>query len=47
MRAWNEFPMDLKFYRSFTQRLRARLESDARVLGLVALGSMAELGRRV
>jgi hypothetical protein len=37
--------MDLERYRSFTQRLRARLEADARVLGLVAVGSMAELGR--
>ena len=37
--------MDLNLYRSFTHQLRARLESDARVLGLVALGSMAELGR--
>ncbi len=37
--------MDLDLYRSFTQRLRARLESDARVRGLVAVGSMAELGR--
>ncbi len=37
--------MNLERYRSFTQRLRARLESDARVLGLVAVGSMAELGR--
>lgn len=37
--------MDLELYRSFTQRLRARLEADARVLGLVAVGSMAELGR--
>ncbi|HEX8821524.1 MAG TPA: hypothetical protein VF794_16485 [Archangium sp.] len=37
--------MDLALYRSFTQQLRARLESDARVLGLVAVGSMAELGR--
>jgi len=37
--------MDLDSYRSFTQRLRARLESDARVLGLVAVGSMAERGR--
>ncbi|HYO67481.1 MAG TPA: hypothetical protein VEU33_15505 [Archangium sp.] len=38
-------PMNLERYRSFTQQLRARLESDARVLGLVAVGSMAELGR--
>jgi hypothetical protein len=37
--------MDLERYRSFTRQLRARLEPDARVLGLVALGSMAELGR--
>lgn len=37
--------MDLDSYRSFTQRLRTRLESDARVLGLVAVGSMAERGR--
>jgi hypothetical protein len=37
--------MDLDLYRSFTQRLRARLEADGRVLGLVAVGSMAELGR--
>lgn len=37
--------MDLDSYRSFTQRLRNRLEADGRVLGLVALGSMAELGR--
>lgn len=37
--------MDLERYRSFTHQLRARLESDGRVLGLVALGSMAELGR--
>lgn len=37
--------MDLTLYRSFTHQLRARLEPDARVLGLVALGSMAELGR--
>lgn len=37
--------MDLELYRSFTRRLRARLESDGRVLGLVAVGSMAELGR--
>ena len=37
--------MDLERYRSFTLRLRARLEADARVLGLVAVGSMAELGR--
>ena len=37
--------MDLELYRSFTQRLHARLESDARVLGLIAVGSMAELGR--
>lgn len=37
--------MELDLYRSFTQRLRARLEPDVRVLGLVALGSMAELGR--
>lgn len=37
--------MELDLYRSFTHQLRARLESDARVLGLVALGSMAELGR--
>jgi hypothetical protein len=37
--------MDLELYRSFTQRLHARLEADARVLGLVAVGSMAELGR--
>jgi hypothetical protein len=37
--------MDLDLYRSFTRHLRARLESDVRVLGLVALGSMAELGR--
>lgn len=37
--------MDLERYRSFTQRLRTRLESDARVLGLVAVGSMAEIGR--
>jgi hypothetical protein len=37
--------MDLELYRSFSQRLRERLESDARVLGLIAVGSMAELGR--
>ena len=37
--------MELALYRSFTHHLRARLESDARVLGLVALGSMAERGR--
>ncbi|WNG58746.1 hypothetical protein F0U59_31445 [Archangium gephyra] len=41
----SEALMDLELYRSFTQRLRARLETDARVLGLVAVGSMAELGR--
>jgi hypothetical protein len=37
--------VDLELYRSFTQRLQARLEADGRVLGLVALGSMAEVGR--
>ena len=37
--------MDLERYRSFTRQLRARLESDTRVLGLVAVGSMAEAGR--
>jgi hypothetical protein len=33
--------MRLEAYAAFTEALRARLESDPRVLGLVALGSMA------
>lgn len=33
-------------YRAFTDALRRSLESDERVLGLVALGSMAEQGRQ-
>ncbi|AKJ06850.1 hypothetical protein ATI61_105184 [Archangium gephyra] len=37
--------MELELYRSFTQRLHARLASDSHVLGLIAVGSMAELGR--
>lgn len=32
-------------YDAFTQRLRANLENDPRVVGLVALGSMAETSR--
>lgn len=34
--------MDAESFRRFTDDLRVRLASDARVLGLVALGSMAE-----
>ncbi len=37
--------MNLDAYRQFTRRLQANLEPDARVLGLVALGSMAEINR--
>ncbi len=37
--------MDLITYRAFTIQLRQRLEADNRVLGLVALGSMAEIRR--
>ena len=35
--------MDLTEFRSFTDALAANLAADARVLGLVALGSMAEI----
>lgn len=37
--------MNLESYRRFTEDLRRTLEADPRVVGLVALGSMAELGR--
>ncbi|QRN97075.1 hypothetical protein JRI60_50365 [Archangium violaceum] len=37
--------MHLDAYHQFTQDLRVRLESDPRVLALVALGSMAEVRR--
>jgi hypothetical protein len=37
--------MDLDVYHHFTRRLQAHLEGDPRVLGLVALGSMAEIAR--
>ena len=34
--------MDPDAYRAFTEELRARLAGDARVVGLVAVGSMAD-----
>lgn len=34
--------MNLEEYAAFTDRLRARLEADPRVLGLIAVGSMAQ-----
>lgn len=34
--------MDLQAYRTFTHALRKNLEADPRVLGLIAVGSMAE-----
>lgn len=37
--------MKLTEYRNWTAALRASLERDSRVVGLVALGSMAECGR--
>ncbi len=37
--------MDLAAYRDFTRRLQANLQADDRVLGLIALGSMAEVNR--
>lgn len=37
--------MELASFRDFTNRLQQNLETDARVIGLVALGSMAEQGR--
>jgi hypothetical protein len=37
--------MNLEDYRQFTHRLQTNLEQDARVLGLIALGSMAEINR--
>jgi hypothetical protein len=38
--------MELTEYRNWTAALLASLERESRVLGLVALGSMAECGRR-
>ncbi|GAB4546296.1 MAG: hypothetical protein OHK0023_05670 [Anaerolineae bacterium] len=37
--------MELNQYRIFTERLTITLKSDPRVIGLIALGSMAEVGR--
>jgi len=37
--------MDLESYRNYTQKLQKSLEADSRVLGLVAVGSMAEQKR--
>jgi len=38
--------LDLTAYRAFTAALIASLETDPQVLGLIALGSMAERGRQ-
>ncbi len=38
--------MDLEGYNAFTDRLRASLEADPRVLGLIAVGSMAQRDTR-
>jgi lincosamide nucleotidyltransferase B/F len=37
--------MELEAYRQFTENLKNNLEADVRVLGLIALGSMAEVTR--
>ncbi|MBX3064246.1 MAG: hypothetical protein KF726_14815 [Anaerolineae bacterium] len=37
--------MELQNFRDFTKHLQQNLETDPRVIGLVALGSMAEQGR--
>ena len=37
--------MNITAYRQFTEHLKNNLESDARVLGFIALGSMAEVTR--
>lgn len=37
--------MELNNYRAFTEQLKANVAQDARVLGLIAMGSMAEINR--